>query len=62
MTEKCIIKKEQDKTPKEEINEVKISNLQDKLFRVMIIKVFEELGRGMDKQEDIRNFNKVLER
>lgn len=50
MTEKCIIKKEQDKTPKEEINEVKISNLQDKLLRVMIIMVLEELGRGMDKQ------------
>lgn len=48
--EKCILKKEQDKTPKKERNEVKISNLQDKLFKLMIIKVLKELWRGMDKQ------------
>lgn len=50
MTEKYILKKEQDKTPKKERDEVKISNLQDKLFKLMIIKVLKELWRGMDKQ------------
>lgn len=48
MTEKYILKKEQDKTPKKERDEVKISNLQDKLFKLMIIKVLKELWRGMD--------------
>ena len=38
MTEKYSPKKEQDKPPKGEIRELKISNVQDKLFKVMIIK------------------------
>lgn len=35
--------KEQDKTPEEEQNEVKIGNLPKKEFRKMIIKMIKEL-------------------
>ena len=34
-----------------ELKEVKISNLLDKEFKVMIIKLLNKLGRQMDKQQ-----------
>ena len=37
--------KEQDKTPEEELSEVKISNLPNKEFKVIIINMLKELGR-----------------
>ena len=36
--------KEQDKTPEEELNELKIDNLPEKEFRVMITKMIKEFG------------------
>ena len=54
--------KEQDKTPEEELSEVKIGNLPKKGFRVMIVKMIKELGMGMDVQsEKSEVFNKELE-
>lgn len=54
--------KEQDKTPEEEQNEVKIGNLPKKEFRKMIIKMIKELWRGMDEQsKKLEVFNKKLE-
>ena len=44
--------KEQDKTPEEEPNEVEISNLPNKTFKIMIINMATELGRGMDEQNE----------
>ena len=46
--------KEQDKAP-EELSEVEISNLSSKEFKVMIVKMVNELRR-MD--ENSENFNK----
>ena len=50
--------KEQDKTP-EELSEVVKSNLPDKEFKVMIIKMLNELRRRMDEHSE--KFNKQLE-
>ena len=43
--------KEQVKTPKE-LNEVELSNLSNKEFRVMILKMKKELGRRLDEQSE----------
>lgn len=43
--------KEQDKTPKEEISEVEISNILNKDFKVKVIKMLKELNKRMDKTE-----------
>ena len=51
--------KEQDKTPEEEQCKVEISNLPNKEFKVMIIKMLNELGRRLD--EHSKKFNKELE-
>lgn len=48
MTEENV-PKEQDKTA-EEISNVKIGNLPEKKFRVMIIMMMKELRRRMDAQ------------
>lgn len=40
--------KEQDKTQEEELSEMKISNLPNKVFKAMIINTLEELGRRMN--------------
>ena len=40
--------KKQDKTPRE-LNEVEISNLPNKEFKVMIIMMFKELRRKMNE-------------
>ena len=50
--------KEQDKTSEKELNEIEISNLPDKEFKVMVIKMLTELRRRMD--EYIENFNKEI--
>ena len=50
--------KEQDKTSGKELNETEISNLPNKEFKIMIIKMFTNLGR-MDEQSE--SFNKELE-
>ena len=51
--------REEDKTPEEQLSEVELSNLPDKEFKVMIIKMLRELGRRMDEQSN--KFNKELE-
>ena len=49
--------KEQDKTPEEQLNEVEIGNLPKKQFRVMIVKMIQDLGKknGDTDREDTRN-------
>ena len=44
--------KEQNKNPEEQLSEVDIDSLPKKEFRVMIIKVNQELGKGMDAQTE----------
>ena len=51
--------KEKDKTPEEELRKVEISNSPDKEFKVLIIKMLNNLGRKMDEHSD--KFNKELE-
>ena len=51
--------KEQDKTSEKELNKIEISNLPNKEFKIMIIKMFTKLGRKMDEHSE--NFNKELE-
>ena len=40
--------KEQDKTPEKQLNEVEIGNLPEKEFRIMIMKMIQDLGKRME--------------
>ena len=55
--------KEQDKTPEKQVNEVEISNLPEKEFRIMIVQMIQDLGNKMEaKIEKMQEtFNKDLE-
>ena len=55
--------KEQDKTPEEQLSKVEIGNLPEKEFRVMIVKMIQDLGKRMETQiERLQEmFNKELE-
>ena len=50
--------KEQDKNS-EKVNKMEISNLPDRKFKVMIIKILTELGR-MDKDTENCNKEKIF--
>lgn len=50
--------REEDKTPEEQLSEVELSNLPDKEFKRIVIKLFKELGRRMDEH---RKFNEQCE-
>ena len=51
--------KEQGKNPKDQRNEDEIGNLPEKEFRVMIVKMIQNLGNKMEKIQE--TFNKDLE-
>ena len=55
--------KEQDKTPEKQLNEVEIGNIPGKEFRIMTVKMIQDLGKRMEakieKMQEI--FNKDLE-
>ena len=51
--------KEQDKIPEEELSKVQVSNLPEKEFKLMIIKMLHEFRRRMD-EHSVR-FNKELQ-
>ena len=55
--------KEQDKTPEKQLNEVELVNLPEKDFRIMIVKMIQDLGKRMEaKIEKMQEmFNKGLE-
>ena len=40
--------KEQDKTPEEQLSKVEIGNLPEKEFRIMIVKIIQDLGKRME--------------
>ena len=40
--------KEKDKTPEKQLNEVEIGNLTEKEFRIMIVKMIQDLGKRME--------------
>ena len=41
--------KGQDKTPEKQLNEVELGNLPEKEFRIMIVKMIQDLGKIMEK-------------
>ena len=55
--------KEQHKTPEKQLNEVEIGNLSEKEFRIMIVKMIQDLVKRMEaKIEKMQEmFNKDLE-
>ena len=55
--------KEQEKTPEKQLNEVEIGNLPEKEFRIMIVKMIQDLGKRREaKIEKMQEtFNKDLE-
>ena len=55
--------KEQDKTTEKQLNEVEIGSLPEKEFRIMIVKMIQDLGKRMEaKIEKMQEmFNKGLE-
>ena len=61
---KNYVKKEQDKTPEKQLNEVEIGNLPEKEFTIMIVKMIQDLGKTMEaKIENMQEmFNKDLEK
>ena len=42
--------KEQDKTPEKQLNEVVIDDLPEKEFRIMIVKMIQDLGKRMEAE------------
>ena len=44
--------KEQDKTPEEQLNEVEIDNLLEKEFRILIVKMIQDLRKRMEARID----------
>ena len=55
--------KEQDKTPEEQLSKVKIGNLPEKEFRVMIMNMIQVIGKRMEAQIEMMQemFNNDLE-
>ena len=51
--------KGQDKTPEKQPNEVEIGNLPGKQFRIRMVTMIEDLGKIMEKMQEM--FNKDLE-
>ena len=51
--------KEQDKNPPDQTNEEEIGGLPENKFRVMIVKMIQNLGNRMEKIQE--TFNKELE-
>ena len=55
--------KEQDKIPEKQLNEVEIDNFPEKEFRIMIVKIIQDLGKRMEAKIEKRQemFNKDIE-
>ena len=55
--------KEQDKSPEEQLSEMKKDNLPENEFRVMIVKMIQDLGKRMEAQikKIQERFNKELQ-
>ena len=55
--------KEQDKNPEKQLNEMEIGNLPEKEFRIMIVKMIQDLRKRMEaKMEKMQEmFNKDLQ-
>ena len=45
--------KGKNKTPEKQLNEVEIGNLPEKEFRIMIVKMIHDLGKTMEKVQEM---------
>ena len=45
--------KGKDKTPEKQLNEVEISNLPEKEFRIMIVKMIQDFGKTTEKIQEM---------
>ena len=52
--------KEQDKSPEEQLNELEISNLHEKDFRVMIVEMTQDLGGKKKTGSKKKKYKKYL--
>lgn len=52
-------RKGQDKTPERQLNEVETGSLPGKEFRIMIVKMIQDLGKRMEMMEEM--FTKDLQ-
>ena len=43
----------QDKTPEKQLNEVEIGNPPEKEFRIMIVKMIQDLGETTEKMQEM---------
>ena len=60
--EEYVKMKEQDRISEKELNKIEISNLPEKEFKIMIIKMITELERRKGETDDhSENFSKELE-
>ena len=50
----------QDKTPEKQLSEMEIGNLPEKEFKIMIVKMIQDLGKRMEKTQEM--FVKDLEK
>ena len=55
--------KEQDRAPEKQLNEVEIGNLPEKEFRILIVKMIQDLGKRMEAKIEKTQvmFNKDVE-
>ena len=49
--------KEQDKIPAKQLNEVETGNLPEKEFRIMIVKMIQNLGKRMEADRKSTRLN-----
>ena len=47
--------KGQDKTPEKQLNEVGLSNLPEREFRIMIVKMIQDLRKTMEQIQEMDN-------
>ena len=45
--------KGQDKAPEKQLNSVELGNLPEKEFRIMIVKTIQDLGKIMEKMQEM---------
>ena len=45
--------REQGKTPEKKLNEVEIGNLPEKEFRIMIVKIIQDVRKRMEKIQEL---------
>ena len=50
--------KEQDETPEKQLNEVEIGNLPENEFRIMIVKMIQDLGKRMEAKIENENYTR----